>query len=185
MREEIGKQFKDIPNNTRANVISVPSQHPGTCMQGNRDERVIAIAVWKMFEPNTKHSDRGSMDLLGVLHNSAKCSDHLDANMTRGLDFERQLAAAVKRYVYDLPQRQMYLGLLATHPEWDGHGFGAVQCHWGMEMAKEMDVPVTVIGTPAGWPLYDSLGFESVANITIKTLGEMEDLWYEYMRYDA
>ncbi|KAK5094919.1 hypothetical protein LTR70_003766 [Exophiala xenobiotica] len=184
LREDLGEQLRNIPNNTWANVISVASQNSGTRIQGNRQERVIAIAAWKIFEPSAEHSDRGSMDLPGVLHNSAKCSDHLDANMTRMLDVERQTSAAIKRYVYDLPHTQLYLSLLATHPEWDGHGFGAVHCHWGMEMAKEMNVPVTLIGTPAGWPLYDSLGFKSVANITIKTLGKMEDLWYEYMRYD-
>ncbi|KAK5951975.1 hypothetical protein OHC33_006861 [Knufia fluminis] len=185
MREDIGKQFKHIPNNTFANVISVPSQRSDPDTQGSRDERVVAIAVWKIFEPSSEHPDHGNMDLLSILPNNAQCSDHLDMNLTRAADYEGQFSAAMQHYVYDLPQRQMYLTLLATHPDWDGHDFGARHVHWGMEMAREMGVPTTLLGTPAGWPLYDSLGFESVANVTIETLGEMEGLWYEYMRYDA
>jgi len=100
------------------------------------------------------------------------------------LDFNMQFLAAEERYLYAPGEKQMHLGLLSTHPDWDGHNFGAAHVHWGMSLAKRMDLPVTLIATPAGWPLYDSLGFDSVANITIATLDESEDLWFEYMRYE-
>lgn len=182
-RETIGQQFADRPNTTFVNVISVADRHSTADEQGKRQDRVVAIAVWRIIEPTTELSHLASMDLLGVRPGSAKCSDHLEANETRALDYERQFSVAEKHYVLDFPHKQMYLGLLGTHPDWDGHGFGAAHCQWGVEMARGMGVPVTLIATPAGWPLYDSLEFESVANITIETLDEPENLWFEYMRY--
>jgi len=184
-REVVGQQFKHKPNNTFANVISVPDQHSTSDVQSKRKERVVAIANWKIIEPTAEDPTHGDIDLLDIGLGSTSCSDNIDMNMTRALDYNRQFRAADEHYVYEFPRKQMHLSLLATHPDWDGHGFGAAHCRWGMEMAKRMDVPVTLIATPAGWPLYDQLGFESIANISIKTLDEPEDLWYEYMRYDT
>jgi len=188
LRKAVEQEFARKPNNTFVNVISVPvgPSAAATTMQGERAERVVAVAVWKILEPDKRQSESGSMDLLGfgVHSGKQKCSDNLDTNMTRAEDFNRQFSVAEEHYVIDFPHKQMHLGLLCTHPDWDGHGFGAAHCEWGMDLAKSMDVPVTLVATPAGWPLYDLLGFESVANITIKTLDEPEDLWFEYMRYE-
>lgn len=184
-RENIGEQFKHKSNDTFANVVSIPGQYSDLNSQGNREEKVVALAVWNVLEPSSAYFELEGMDLLGVLHDSAKCSDHLDMNITRASDYQRQALVAEERYVYSLAQKQLYLNLLATHPDWDGHDFAAAHVQWGLEKARAMGVPVTLLGTPAGWPLYNSLGFESIANITIETLGDMDDLWYEYMRYDA
>ena len=185
MRETVDNIFQHAPNNTLTNVISVPLSHDAADTPGKRNERVVAVAFWRIMEPGAGHSDSNSINALGIGSGSAECLDHLDANLTRALDFNRQFLAAEEHYIWSLPEKQMHLALLGTHPDWDGHGFGAAHCQWGMEMARGMDVSTTLMATPAGWPLYDSLGFDSVANITIETLGELEDLWYEYMRYDS
>lgn len=44
-------------------------------------------------------------------------------------------------------------------------------------------MPVTLLATPAGYPLYDSLGFESVENATISMLDGLGELWFEVMRW--
>lgn len=185
MRKNVDNIYWHAPNNTFANVISVSLGHGAADTLGKRSERVVAIAIWRIMEPGAGHSGSDSLGTLGARSGSAECLDHLDANLTRALDFNRQFLAAEEHYIWSLPEKQMHLALLGTHPDWDGHGFGAAHCEWGMEMAKKMDVPTTLMATPAGWPLYDSLGFDSVANVTIETLGELEDLWYEYMRYDS
>ena len=124
------------------------------------------------------------------------CSLHLDINLIRALHLMGQLDRAEKEFIEDAYEYQFYLGLLATHPDWDGHGFGAEEVEWGLEWAKEEEerlswelgrevkVPVTLLATPAGYPLYKSLGFESVANFTIELL-EGGTTWYEYMRWES
>lgn len=123
------------------------------------------------------------------------CSLHLDMNLIRALHLSRQFLAADEQYIKDAYEYQLYLGLLATHPDWDGHGFAAAQLRWGMELAKSREkdllltegkrvkIPVTLIATPAGYPLYKSMGFESVSNITLELLENFNGgtTWVEYM----
>lgn len=44
-------------------------------------------------------------------------------------------------------------------------------------------MPVTLFATPAGYPLYDSMGFESVKNATMPMLDGLGELWFEVMRW--
>lgn len=119
-------------------------------------------------------------------HPEYNCSAHLYINQTRANDFQEQFNAYQKKYVVDAYPDQLYLALLATHPTWDGHGFGARHCRWGMDFAKRtLGVPVTLIASPAGFPLYDSLGFESVANMTMRMLDSLGKLWFEVMRWNV
>lgn len=184
MREATGREFKHIRKGSFLNVISVPTRDHSAESQGQLRHRVVAIAGWKIIKPHTASDEHGDVGLLSLYHSYAECSDNLDTNITRATDFNRQFSLAYKHFVDDYPHEQMYLAALATHPDWDGHGFGAMHCHWGMEKAIAMNIPVSLIATPAGWPLYDSLEFDSLANITIKTLDWPEDFWYEYMRYE-
>jgi GNAT superfamily N-acetyltransferase len=125
----------------------------------------------------------------------APCRLHLDMNIIRALHLLRQLRAADAKYIKNAFETQLYLGVLATHPEWDGNGFGAAQLHWGKDLAKRIEsrereegmedakVPITLLATPAGYPLYKSMGFKSIANITLDLLDGVNDgsSWYEYM----
>lgn len=125
------------------------------------------------------------------------CSLHLDMNLTRAIHLVSQFQAIEERYIYDAYEYQLYLHLLATHPDWDGHEFGAMQVKWGMQKAKaeeerlsqvegrQIEIPVTLLATPAGYPLYKSLGFESVANVTLHLLDNFGGgtTWFEYMRW--
>ena len=125
------------------------------------------------------------------------CSLHLDWNYIRAAHLAPQLQAAEKKYIEDEYEHQLYLSLLATHPDWDGNGFGAAQVEWGMERARaegqwlsllhsrQIRVPVTLLATPVGYPLYKSLGFESVANVTFTLIDSFEGstTWFEYMRW--
>ena len=109
-------------------------------------------------------------------------------NMTRAIDHDRQEAAISRKYIdHGLP-RQLYLNLIATHPKWDGHGFAARHLQWGKELSQrlpESPWPITLLATPAGWPLYKSVGFEDVVNATVTMLDGLGTLWYEVMRWDG
>ena len=142
----------------------------------NEDQRIskpVAVAVWQ-FD--------GLEDSFNLLANN--CSQHLDANLTRAFDFDQQFSAAKRKYLDDVYEKQVYLRALATHPDYDGRGFGAANCQWGMALAEGV-ANVTLIATPVGFPLYKSLGFESIANVTIKKLDEEGLFWFEAMRFSA
>ncbi|RYP42786.1 hypothetical protein DL768_010222 [Monosporascus sp. mg162] len=77
-------------------------------------------------------------------------------NMTGAPDVQRQFDAARKQYIdVETPHGGGYvcLNLLATHPEWDGHGFGAANCRWAMELAGRRAENVTLIASDVGSPV--------------------------------
>ena len=133
----------------------------------------------------------------GMKNSELACNLHLDMNLRRSAHLQPQVVAAKKNYIENAYEYQLYLAVLATHPHWDGRGFGAAQVEWGMELAKAEEkrlsqsegrrvrVPVTLLATPAGYPLYKSLGFESVANLTFNLLDSFHGgtTWFEYMRW--
>jgi hypothetical protein len=108
-------------------------------------------------------------------------------NLTRAYDFNRQNAAVERKYFNKPYANQFYLNLLATHPSWDGNGFGARHVEWGQNksLSLEPKMPVTLFATPAGYPLYDSLGFESVKNATMPMLDGLGELWFEVMDWSG
>ena len=178
-RKALQEQWQDLSAGSFVNVIAVA--HEGE-RSGQRNDTVVSVAAWSWLKPG----DFEALPFTSKLHAlHSKCSEHLDLNVTRAADFERQFKQIADPYIRDLTEPQLYLGLLATHPDWDGHGFGAAQVEVGLEKATLADTPVTLIATPAGYPLYDSLGFRSLANLTFVKLDHLGTLWQEYMRWDA
>lgn len=144
----------------------------------------VSVAVWNL------RSDEGNQEFVYHLE-SLNCSTLPGMNTTRASDFERQMAVIEKEYFSTAYPQQLYLNILATHPSWDGHGFAARLVNWGKDISRELADKawtVTLLATPAGFPLYDSLGFDSVANVTISMLERvngMDNLWFEVMRWQG
>lgn len=184
LRKDVGRSLKYKEKNDFWNVIAVPIEETANFAIQGRHERVVAVGVWDVLEPAKNVVRPGMISPFVSRMGHMSCSDHLDVNITRALDYSRQYGPAEKHYVDDYPDKQVYLALLATHPDWDGHDFAATHIQWGLNMAAEMDLMTTLIATPAGWKLYNQLGFDSVANITITTIDPEDDnLWFEYMQY--
>lgn len=199
--------FKQIyMNNTTTGtlvikVVSVPDA------ASPRRERVVSISAWDMSLLNQTREESLSSSLLAWLQvgmlseiygNTAAnsgfdCKAHLDINMTRAQHYQKAMLEAEEQYLTKPYGSQLRLGLLATHPKWDGNGFAARHIRWGKERLAELNdasenpnhrLPITLIGTPAGYPLYVSEGFEGVKNITIERLDGGERLWYEAMKFE-
>jgi hypothetical protein len=196
--------------NNFLNVITVPSSNNAEDDNKNQEgketsEIPVSFAVWNMRTA----SNLSPFSLPSILQT---CLTPPGTNLTRALDLHRQIQAVEQKYFSpseegSVWQDQMYLNLLATHPDWDGNGFAARQVRWGMELSRgiedlEMDegkemggtgdggeakgtVPVTLLATPAGWPLYESLGFEGVENATIDMLDGLGGLWFEVCKWDG
>ena len=181
LRRNLQEQWDHLSASAFVNVVAVP-QHERQV--SGRSERVVSYAAWLWIN---REQDEASLFSPQLLHAvlMEKCSDHLDVNVTRVTDLEKQLNVIQDRYVNNSTEPQLYLGSLGTHPDWDGHGFAAEQVEVGLREAALAELPVTLIATPAGYPVYDSLGFRSLANITIAALDGLGPFWLEYMRWDA
>ena len=197
--------------------------------QGPSKEVPVSVAVWNMRTPSDDDAAPSSSypssssppppflspSTLPLLLQT--CLTPPGTNLTRALDFDRQNQAVLHKYFYPSEagsawpgQAQLYLNLLATHPAWDGNGFGAAQVEWGFGVSRggggyagrgeerggggeegekgqeaKGSVPVTLLSSPAGWPLYESLGFEGVENATIGMLDGMGELWFEVCKWDG
>lgn len=208
-REALRQVFvnaSELYNATLFNVISVPDA------TSTRGERVVSFAAWNFAMAGPTSSDRPFSDqtstwkqamsglfrgldrVAGSSSSPFNCSAHLDMNLTRALQYSNTMQAAERKYLLEPFARQLELGLLATHPDWDGNGFAARHLHWGKAKlaelshgleASEDQMPITLMGTPAGYPLYRSEGFETLHNVTIERLDGEGVLWLAAMKYDG
>jgi hypothetical protein len=154
-------------------VIAVPDP---TAQSGSR---VVSLSAWDF----NKTSSNIIMLQPSVLADQSNCSQQLDINQTRLDHKQKYMREAEKVYLDDVYPRQVYLGGLATHPKWDGNGFAKVHLDWGMALADKIGLPTTLLASPAGYPLYTSVGFESLHNATIERLDGKGTIWFEVMKY--
>jgi GNAT superfamily N-acetyltransferase len=106
---------------------------------------------------------------------ASKCS-HKDENSTRAADFDQKFSKAQHKYLNDVyGSNQFYLAALATHPDFQGRGYGEQLVLSGTDMAPTLGLDVvTLIATPMGEPVYFSLGFQSIANFSVTSIdGDM------------
>lgn len=124
---------------------------------------------------------------------SFDCETHLDVNMTRLRHVNTSMAGHDDKYLKILGP-QLYLGLLATHPDWDGNGFASRHLSWGKKKLSKLNhasegsdhrMPLTLTGTPAGYPLYIKEGFKGLHNTSFERLDGKGTIWYEAMKYET
>ncbi|KAJ9640330.1 hypothetical protein H2199_005869 [Coniosporium tulheliwenetii] len=72
-----------------------------------------------------------------------------------------------KRYMDG--EGHVLLNILFTLPTYQRHGCGTMMVKWGTDLADRLSVLAWVEGSPAGWRLYNTHGFEELEKITKKT----------------
>lgn len=145
------------------------------------EDTPVSAAIWHI---RSRDQELARFPGFGSL--SKDCTPLPGVNETRGQDFDRQNVKIQQQYFASVYPRQLYLNVLATHPKWDGYGFAARHLDWGKEFSLKLSGPawpVTLLATPVGWPLYDSVEFQSIANVTVRMLDGLGDLWFEVMRW--
>lgn len=218
-RESFLHMLQDDSQDIRATAVTVQVPDPSTPSPREgvaaTRERVVSVAMWDFKELSRSHDREDSSSssssfmwspalLPTSLHGGGgsssvsspspfNCSAHLDINVTRALHHLKHMEAAQEKYLRGPLGPQFYLGLLATHPDWDGNGFAAAHLGWGKAQLGRLGagvgggggrVPLTLIATPAGYPLYVSQGFEGLKNVTVERLDGEGLFWYEVMRFE-
>lgn len=98
--------------------------------------------------------------------------------------FTETMAKAKKKWFDDeYGTKKLHLRILATHPDYQRRGAGIQHCNWGMKLAKEQKVPVTLFSSPLGQKLYSHIGFDLLATTTVQVEGEEEKLFIGAMIY--
>lgn len=200
-REGYRDLFQEHAADYRFQVITVPES---TSLSG---EKVVSVSVWDISR--TEHHRDGELPLASLSpllsHSLSRttysnadykhvsgfnCSAHLDMNLTRAYHYQHFMEDAERKYLAEPFGAQLYLGLLATHPSWDGNGFAAQHLHWGkaqLELLRRPSgdrLPMTLLATPAGYPLYVEEGFRELKNITMERLDGKGVFWHEVMSYE-
>lgn len=173
LRQIFEPVFAESPaNGMTIKVIEVPDD------SATSGSRVVSFSLWQFNK--TKKSSH-SFFLPWSTAFRSNCSQHLDLNQTRAEPWSKVHARDMSKYLDDAYDRQAYLGGLATHPQWDGHGFAATHLRWGIALADEAGTPATLAATEAGYPLYRSFGFKDIHNITMERLDGKGIIWHEIM----
>lgn len=140
------------------------------------DEVPAALAVWEV-EPDKDKK-------YSLTPTAGDKTARRDANFEHMAAFGSTTRAARETYFNSVYQsRQLHLRILATLPEFQRKGAGTALCRWGIERAKQHQVPVTLLSSPLGHALYSSLGFTDIATITVQVKEEEEKLSIRVMVY--
>ena len=99
--------------------------------------------------------------------------------------FQDTLDKAFKDYFSKYRGQQYHLWLLATHPDYRRRGAGSMLSGWGMDKAAEQGWVVTVLASPMGKKLYESLGYKALGNVIVQVDGEEEKLTVCCLEYHA
>ncbi|KAI1625746.1 hypothetical protein EDD37DRAFT_316808 [Exophiala viscosa] len=147
-------------------------------------EDPVSVAVWVDAKKYPFSDTQGWNVRSGLRGQGSKCT-HKDENATRAADWDQKFSKEHNKYLNEVYGRnQFYLAALATHPDFQGREYGEQLVLSGLQMAPILDLDtVTLIATPVGEPVYFSLGFRSVANISITSVGEDMVFPFDVMVY--
>lgn len=71
---------------------------------------------------------------------------------------------------------QIHLRIRGTHPDYQRRGAATQHCQWGMTLARERNLAVTLFSSPMGQLVYTHLGFKLVGTVIVQVEGEEEKL---------
>jgi ribosomal protein S18 acetylase RimI-like enzyme len=105
-------------------------------------------------------------------------------NLTRAIPFGVASAVALEKYVKEpFGPTQLYLDMIAVHPDYQLHGAGTRLVSRGVEIGRKEGSNVTLVALPSSEGFYAHIGWKSWTNFTIDTVDGGE-LRYDVMAYD-
>lgn len=86
------------------------------------------------------------------------------------------LAAKQRLFQEPYGDRQLYLGMLACHPDYRRRGAGGQLVAWGIAKAQTEKLTLTLFASPMGARVYKRLGFRDVGTFRTQVPGDDEYL---------
>lgn len=132
--------------------------------------KAVAFSMWQLPGTHIKTAQAKTNGPAGHLQRP-------DASAAQMTAF-REAIDAVKAEMFDnrYGEKQLYLGMLACHPDYQGRGAGKILCIWGLSKAKAEDLVLTLFAAPTGRRLYRRLGFRDAGTFHTQVQGEDEYL---------
>lgn len=111
--------------------------------------------------------------------------EHRDMNLTRALPFAHASTIALKKYIEEpFGPTQLYLDMIAVHPDYQLHGAGTRLVSRGVERGRRDGVNVTLAALPTSEGFYAHIGWRSWSNFTIEGVDGDREFRYDVMAYD-
>ncbi|MCJ1387862.1 hypothetical protein MMC18_000705 [Xylographa bjoerkii] len=142
-------------------------------------KKPVAFSIW--LRPPGRHVEKSPVDKASETKPKTKVPpdppERRDANPARMIALS-ECADRAKGKLFDKKygEKQLYLGMLACHPDYQKRGAGNALCQWGLATAKAEDLTITLFASPAGIRLYTKLGFKLVGSFRTQVDGEDEYL---------
>ncbi|KAA6413004.1 MAG: hypothetical protein FRX48_02747 [Lasallia pustulata] len=146
--------------------------------KSNEDDSIVkpvALAIWQL-----QYFKEASISKV-----QGECEWRQDADPNRMEAFTEALIKAKQTYFDDVyGDSRVHLRVLGTHPEYQRRGAATQLCQWGMTLARERNMAVTLFASPVGQQLYTHLGFKLVGTVTVQVEGEKEKLSIAVMVFE-
>lgn len=150
-----------------ASMIRADERHPGRahCFKVIKTDlpdeepfhQAVGVAFWKIF-PHERSNEELQREEEEDDKDTAEYG-RPPGMVTEGISaFHKVYAGYRKKYLGNKPF--ILLHVLATRPEFNRQGVGAMALQWGLEKADELGLPIWLEGSPQGVGLYKKHGFK-------------------------
>jgi GNAT superfamily N-acetyltransferase len=102
-----------------------------------------------------------------------------DMNQKREAAFRDALSKGRPSFFEVYGDDQIWLQSLGTHPDYMRRGFGSALVQWGIQVAKEDHLVVSLVASPMGALLYAHLGFQTLGQIVVQAPEETEKFFFK------
>ena len=140
------------------------------------DGKPVAVGFYARLNQNFTKSSPPSLNAMVPTFSPAdqfNCTDRPEYSEAWMEAMRNKTNAAAQRNFNDVygQHNHFYLAELATHPDYQRLGAGTALLRQGMEYATRERIPITLLATDTGRPLYEHVGFRVVEEVIITVEG--------------
>lgn len=119
-----------------------------------------------------------ALDIFSGASMAGDCSKRPDRDAKRVAAFNQTIRAYARdHFVKRFEEKHLYLGTLATHPDYQRRGAGSMLLQYGLNVAEEESLGLSLFASPMGHPVYAAKGYNVTDVLKIQVEGE--DEWVE------
>ncbi|CAH0037033.1 unnamed protein product [Clonostachys rhizophaga] len=114
------------------------------------------------------------------------CTRRRDWNPRHVEAFPRAVrAASDEKFDSRYGEKQVHLQILGTHPDYQRRGAASTLLRYGIQQAREEKLPITLLASPMGQPLYATFGFEDRGKVFVQLDGEEDKVTLDAMALEV